>query len=257
GQKPTIDEQDKLTQLSLGNFAGNTSQPLPRHLDHEETYNHKVLPSPSCKRVELSSSEGKGRTYKKFNFEEMEKLVEGVEKYGRKYCNWKTIKNLYFKDSDRSKDQLKLVTEESSFEIPIDGECDSLDEDIDSFLRWQEIVEKYFKKERTEEKLKQKWKDLMKHATKKTDGEQRLFYMMAAIVEVRIQPDKQNVFEKVIQEWYVTSEIGSRLARNWLNSVKNLELQHQLNEIKNHVIVAELSDAYKKIRYWRNPSLMN
>ncbi|KAI8013942.1 hypothetical protein LOK49_LG05G01287 [Camellia lanceoleosa] len=123
--------------------------------------------------------------------------------------------------------------------------------------RWQEIVEKYFKKERTEEKLKQKWKDLMKHATKKTDGEQRLFYMMAAIVEVRIQPDKQNVFEKVIQEWYVTSEIGLRLARDWLNSVKNLELQHQLNEIKNHVIVAELSDAYKKIRYWRNPSLMN
>ncbi|KAI8015373.1 hypothetical protein LOK49_LG05G01291 [Camellia lanceoleosa] len=171
GQKPTTDEQDKLTQLSLGNFAGNTSQPLPRHPDHEETYNHEVLPSPPCKRVELSSSEGKGRTYKKFSFEEMEKLIDGVEKYGGKYCNWKTIKNLYFKDSDRSKDQLK-----------------------------------------------QKWKDLMKHATKKTDGEQRLFYMMAAIVEVRIQPDKQNVFEKVIQEWYVTSEIGLRLARDWLNS---------------------------------------
>ncbi|KAI8013947.1 hypothetical protein LOK49_LG05G01288 [Camellia lanceoleosa] len=107
GQKPTTDEQDKLTQLSLGNFAGNTSQPLPRHPDQEETYNHEVLPSPPCKRVELSSSEGKGRTYKKFNFEEMEKLIEGVEKYGGKYCNWKTIKNLYFKDSDRSKDQLK------------------------------------------------------------------------------------------------------------------------------------------------------
>ncbi|CAL5388794.1 unnamed protein product [Camellia sinensis] len=52
----------------------------------------------------MSSSEGKGRTYKKFSFEEMEKLIEGVEKYGEKYCNWKTIKNLYFEDSDRSKD---------------------------------------------------------------------------------------------------------------------------------------------------------
>ncbi|CAL5386719.1 unnamed protein product [Camellia sinensis] len=62
GQKPTTDEQDKLAQLSLGNFSGNTSQPLPRHPDHEETYNHEVLPSPPCKRVELSSSEGKGRT---------------------------------------------------------------------------------------------------------------------------------------------------------------------------------------------------
>ncbi|CAL5388808.1 unnamed protein product [Camellia sinensis] len=107
GQKPTTDEQDKLTQLSLGNFAGNTSQPLPRLPDHEETYNQEVLPSPPCKRAELSSSEGKGRTYKKFSFEEMEKLIEGVEKYGGKYCNWKTIKKLYFEDSDRSKDQLK------------------------------------------------------------------------------------------------------------------------------------------------------
>ncbi|CAL5388778.1 unnamed protein product [Camellia sinensis] len=105
-QKPTTDEQDKLTQLSLGNFAGNTSQPLPRLPDHEETYNHEVLPSPPCKRAELSSSEEKGRTYKKFSFEEMEKLI-GVEKYGRKYCNWKTIKKLYFEDSNRSKDQLK------------------------------------------------------------------------------------------------------------------------------------------------------
>ncbi|XP_028119298.1 uncharacterized protein LOC114316820 [Camellia sinensis] len=84
GQKPTTDEQDKLTQLSLGNFAGNTSQPLPRLPDHEETYNQEVLPSPPCKRAELSSSEGKGRTYKKFSFEEMEKLIEGVEKYGGK-----------------------------------------------------------------------------------------------------------------------------------------------------------------------------
>ncbi|CAL5386751.1 unnamed protein product [Camellia sinensis] len=107
GQKPTTDEQDKLTQLSLGNFAGNTSQPLPRLPDHEETYNQEVLPSPPCKRAELSFSEGKGRTYKKFSFEEMEKLIEGVEKYGGKYCNWKTIKKLYFEDSDRSKDQLK------------------------------------------------------------------------------------------------------------------------------------------------------
>ncbi|CAL5386735.1 unnamed protein product [Camellia sinensis] len=107
GQKPTTDEQDKLTQLSLGNFARNTSQPLPRLPDYEKTYNHEVLPSPPCKRAELSSSKGKGRTYKKFSFEEMEKLIEGVEKYGEKYCNWKTIKNLYFEDADRSKDQLK------------------------------------------------------------------------------------------------------------------------------------------------------
>ncbi|CAL5334138.1 unnamed protein product [Camellia sinensis] len=106
-QKPTTDEQDKLTQLSLGNFARNTSQPLPRLPDHEETYNHEVLQSPPCKRAELSSSEGKGRTYKKFSFEEMEKLIEGVEKYRGKYCNWKTIKKLYFEDSNRSKDQLK------------------------------------------------------------------------------------------------------------------------------------------------------
>ncbi|CAL5388772.1 unnamed protein product [Camellia sinensis] len=106
-QKPTTDEQDKLTQLSLGNFARNTSQPLPRLPDHEETYNHEVLPSPPCKRAELSSLEGKSRTYKKFSFEEMEKLIEGVEKYGGKYCNWKTIKKLYFEDSNRSKDQLK------------------------------------------------------------------------------------------------------------------------------------------------------
>ncbi|CAL5386733.1 unnamed protein product [Camellia sinensis] len=108
GQKPTTtDEQDKLTQLSLGTFAGNASQPLPRLPDHEETYNHEVSPSPPCKRAELSFSEGKGRTYKKFSFEEMEKLIEGVEKNGGKYCNWKTIKKLYFEDSDRSKDQLK------------------------------------------------------------------------------------------------------------------------------------------------------
>ncbi|KAI8016147.1 hypothetical protein LOK49_LG05G01272 [Camellia lanceoleosa] len=76
--------------------------------NHEETDNHEALPSPPCKKAELSSSEGKGQTYKKFNFEEMEKLIEGVEKYGAKYCNWKTIKNLYFEDSNRSKDQLKV-----------------------------------------------------------------------------------------------------------------------------------------------------
>ncbi|CAL5386769.1 unnamed protein product [Camellia sinensis] len=87
----------------------NLYQELP---DHEETYNHEVLPSPPCEKAELSSSEGKGRTYKKFSFEEMEKLIEGVENYGRKYCNiWKTIKNLYFEDSDRSKDQLKRKVE--------------------------------------------------------------------------------------------------------------------------------------------------
>ncbi|CAL5386759.1 unnamed protein product [Camellia sinensis] len=75
--------------------------------DHEETYNHEVLPSPPCKRVELSFSKGIGRTYKKFSFEEMKKLIEGVEKYGGKYYNWKIIKKLYFEDSDRSKDQWK------------------------------------------------------------------------------------------------------------------------------------------------------
>ncbi|CAL5334176.1 unnamed protein product [Camellia sinensis] len=111
GQKPTTAEQDKLIQPSLGIYAGNTSQPLPRLPDHEETYNHEVLPSPPCEKAELSSSEGKGRTYKKFSFEEMEKLIKGVEKYGRKCCNWKTIKNLYFEDSDRSKDQLKRKVE--------------------------------------------------------------------------------------------------------------------------------------------------
>ncbi|KAI8016142.1 hypothetical protein LOK49_LG05G01279 [Camellia lanceoleosa] len=82
--------------------------PMCRLPDHEETYNHEVLPSPPCKRAELSPSEGKGQPYKKFSFEEMKKLNEGVEKYGRKYCNWKSIKNLYFEDSDRSKDQLKV-----------------------------------------------------------------------------------------------------------------------------------------------------
>ncbi|CAL5386713.1 unnamed protein product [Camellia sinensis] len=103
GQKPTTDEQVKLTQLSLGNFARNTSQPLPRLPDHEETYNHEVQPSPPCKRVELSSSEGKDRTYKKFSFEEMEKLIEGVEKYGGKYCNcekWRYMKKSANKQTD-------------------------------------------------------------------------------------------------------------------------------------------------------------
>ncbi|KAI7982007.1 hypothetical protein LOK49_Contig3G00016 [Camellia lanceoleosa] len=121
--------------------------------------------------------------------------------------------------------------------------------------RWHEIVEMYFKGERTEEKLKQKWKDLKKHAIKKTDGEQRLFYMMAAIVEVEIKSDKQNVFENAIQEWYVTSEITDqeKLAHDWLNSVKNMEVEQQLSAIKHHVTVAERSHAYDKIPYWRNP----
>ncbi|CAL5334135.1 unnamed protein product [Camellia sinensis] len=99
GQKPTTDEQDKLTQLSLGNFARNTSQTLPRLLDHEETYNHEVQPSPPCKRAELSFSEGKGRTYKKFSFEEMEKLIEGVEKYGGKE-KWRHMKKSANKQTD-------------------------------------------------------------------------------------------------------------------------------------------------------------
>ncbi|CAL5334128.1 unnamed protein product [Camellia sinensis] len=118
--------------------------------------------------------------------------------------------------------------------------------------RWQEIVEKYFQGEQTEEKLKQKWKELKKHATKKTDGEQWLFHMMAAIIEVDIQSDKSEVFNNVINEWCVTSETRADAieACDWLISVKNMELEQQLNKIKDYVTDAEQNHAYDKIPYW-------
>ncbi|CAL5386715.1 unnamed protein product [Camellia sinensis] len=118
--------------------------------------------------------------------------------------------------------------------------------------RWQEIVKKYFKGERTEEKLKQKWKDLKKHATKKTDGEQWLFYMMAAIVEVAIQSKKTGVFNNVIKEWCVAWERSAEATKayHWLISVTNMEPEKQLNKIKEYVTDAEQNHAYAKIPYW-------
>ncbi|KAI7982021.1 hypothetical protein LOK49_Contig3G00008 [Camellia lanceoleosa] len=98
--------------------------------------------------------------------------------------------------------------------------------------------------------LQQKWKDLKEHEINKTDDEQRLFYVMAAMVEVEIQSDKTEVFKNVIKEWCVTSErIAQAIAAcDWLKRVKNMELEQQLNEIKDFVTVAEQRHAYDKIR---------
>ncbi|GMP49304.1 hypothetical protein CsSME_00016333 [Camellia sinensis var. sinensis] len=100
--------------------------------------------------------------------------------------------------------------------------------------------------------MQQKWKELKKHATNKTDGEQWLFYMMAAIVEVEIQSDKTEVFKKVVTEWCVTPE-RTALALNacdWLGSAKNMELEQQLNKIKDTVTAAAQNHQYDKIPYW-------
>ncbi|CAL5334127.1 unnamed protein product [Camellia sinensis] len=119
--------------------------------------------------------------------------------------------------------------------------------------RWKEILEKYFKDgKRTKDILKQKWKDLNKqHAIKRKD-EQWLLYVMAAIVEGETQSDKTKVFENVIKKWCVTSErkAKEKLVRKWLNIVKNMGLEQQLDLIKYLVTAAEQGHAYDTIRYW-------
>ncbi|CAL5388818.1 unnamed protein product [Camellia sinensis] len=225
--------------------------------DHEETYNHEVLPSPPCKRAEFSFSEGIGRTYKKFSFEEMKKLIEGVEKYGGNYCNWKTIKKLYFEDSDRSKDQLKGASDSSPTAAqnqiaqpihPYLGNNGFTSQPLQrrscvgpnhhvapssgppqhkpakkSHKSYSVEDEKNFMQEVAIHGQNQKWKDVMEKAGTEMDENKKRLHIFAAVVHVT---KKESKYKQKFQKWFEEMEKEDQeikaYAENWLREVRKV-----------------------------------
>ncbi|CAL5334175.1 unnamed protein product [Camellia sinensis] len=146
-----------------------------------------------------------------------------------------------------AEEQLKLIVGVASSTLPKTGRKD-----------WKRIEDNYFKDSKRKEnnKLKQKWKELKKHAENKKDDSQKEFYMMVAIVEAKTQrkPDEKIKFDNVIKEWSGAlkkqDQVIMARAQQKLTTVKWMEPQQQLQKIRDWVTEAQQCHAYGNIPYW-------
>ncbi|CAL5388816.1 unnamed protein product [Camellia sinensis] len=87
--------------------------------------------------------------------------------------------------------------------------------------KWKSIVKRF--PERSEEKLKQKWKDVMEKAGTEMDGNKKRLHIFAAVVHVT---KKESKYKQKFQKWFEEMEKEDQeikaYAENWLREVRKI-----------------------------------
>ncbi|CAL5386757.1 unnamed protein product [Camellia sinensis] len=88
--------------------------------------------------------------------------------------------------------------------------------------KWKSVAKRF--PERSEEKLKQKWKDVMEKAGTKMDENKKRLHIFAAVVHVNTK--KESKYKQKFQKWFEEMEKEDQeikaYAENWLREVRKI-----------------------------------